>query len=40
MQEMMQLLLELPEIAQPNDAVDGVAVALCYLQPTRLAEMM
>lgn len=40
MQEMVQLLLELPQIPQPDDAADGVAVALCHLQHARFAQMM
>jgi crossover junction endodeoxyribonuclease RuvC len=35
-QEMVQLILELPELPQPDDAADGVAVALCHLQNTRI----
>jgi crossover junction endodeoxyribonuclease RuvC len=32
MQEMVQLILQLPELPRPDDAADGVAVALCHLQ--------
>lgn len=32
MQEMVQRLLELPEIPRPDDAADGVAIAVCHLQ--------
>jgi crossover junction endodeoxyribonuclease RuvC len=32
MQEMVQRILHLPELPQPDDAADGVAVALCHLQ--------
>jgi crossover junction endodeoxyribonuclease RuvC len=32
MQEMVQRILQLPELPQPDDAADGVAVALCHLQ--------
>lgn len=35
-QEMVQLILDLPELPQPDDAADGVAVALCHLQNTRI----
>ena len=31
-QEMVQRLLELPEIPRPDDAADGVAIAVCHLQ--------
>jgi crossover junction endodeoxyribonuclease RuvC len=32
MQEMIQRILRLAEIPRPDDAADGVAVALCHLQ--------
>ncbi|MFN2202416.1 MAG: crossover junction endodeoxyribonuclease RuvC [Caldilineaceae bacterium] len=32
MQEMVQRLLDLPEYPRPDDAADGVAIALCHLQ--------
>ncbi len=32
MQEMVQRILQLPELPHPDDAADGVAVALCHLQ--------
>lgn len=32
MQEMVQNLLNLPEIPRPDDAADGVAIAICHLQ--------
>ena len=32
MQEMVQRTLDLPEAPQPDDAADGVAIALCHLQ--------
>ena len=32
MQIMVQSLLDLPEIPKPDDAADGLAVALCHLQ--------
>jgi crossover junction endodeoxyribonuclease RuvC len=35
-QEMVQRILQLPQFPQPDDAADGVAVALCHLQRTRL----
>jgi crossover junction endodeoxyribonuclease RuvC len=31
-QEMVQRILELPEIPRPDDAADGVAIAVCHLQ--------
>jgi crossover junction endodeoxyribonuclease RuvC len=34
-QEMVQRLLDLPEIPRPDDAADGVAIALCHLQTER-----
>ena len=34
MQEMVQRILHLPTIPHPDDAADGVAVALCHLQCT------
>jgi crossover junction endodeoxyribonuclease RuvC len=33
-QEMVQRTLDLPLLPQPDDAADGVAVALCHLQHT------
>ena len=35
-QEMVRALLSLDEIPRPDDAADGVAVALCHLQFARL----
>jgi crossover junction endodeoxyribonuclease RuvC len=35
MQLMVQQLLSLEEIPQPDDAADGVAIALCHLQTAR-----
>jgi crossover junction endodeoxyribonuclease RuvC len=35
-QEMVQRILALPAIPTPDDAADGIAVALCHLQFTRL----
>lgn len=32
MQEMVQNLLNLPDIPRPDDAADGVAIAICHLQ--------
>jgi crossover junction endodeoxyribonuclease RuvC len=35
-QEMVQRLLHLPTLPKPDDAADGVAVAICHLQYSRL----
>jgi crossover junction endodeoxyribonuclease RuvC len=35
-QEMVRLLLDLDEVPQPDDAADGVAVAICHLHGARL----
>jgi crossover junction endodeoxyribonuclease RuvC len=35
-QEMVRLLLNLGEVPQPDDAADGVAVAICHLHSARL----
>jgi len=32
MQEMVRIMLSLPEIPQPDDAADALAVALCHAQ--------
>ena len=41
-QEMVQRILDLPEIPRPDDAADGVAIAVCHFQSLyyhrRLAE--
>ena len=37
MQEMVRLLLGLPEIPQPDDAADALALALCHAQHSRLS---
>ena len=34
-QEMVQRVLDLPELPRPDDAADAVAIALCHLQNTR-----
>ena len=34
-QEMVQRVLDLPHPPQPDDAADGVAIAICHLQRTR-----
>ncbi|MDW8058987.1 MAG: crossover junction endodeoxyribonuclease RuvC [Thermomicrobium sp.] len=35
MQEMVKLLLRLPDIPQPDDAADALAIALCHLHNQR-----
>ena len=35
-QEMVRMLLNLPEIPRPDDAADAAAVAICYLHRARL----
>ena len=40
MQEMVKLLLDLDEIPQPNDAADALAVAICHLRESRLADLI
>lgn len=37
MQEMVRLLLNLPEVPRPDDAADALAVAICHLHSARLA---
>lgn len=37
MQEMVRLLLSLPEVPRPDDAADALAVAICHLHSARLA---
>lgn len=37
MQEMVRLLLGLPELPQPDDAADALAIALCHVQHNRMA---
>lgn len=39
MQEMLRLVLGLEEVPRPDDAADGVAVALCHLQMARAREL-
>lgn len=40
MQMMVQSLLELEEVPRPDDAADGVAVALCHLQTARYQSLV
>jgi crossover junction endodeoxyribonuclease RuvC len=37
MQEMVRMLLQLPETPQPDDAADALAVALCHVQMSRMS---
>jgi crossover junction endodeoxyribonuclease RuvC len=39
MQDMLRLVLGLPEPPRPDDAADGVAVALCHLRLARLRQL-
>ncbi|NJN83553.1 MAG: crossover junction endodeoxyribonuclease RuvC [Caldilineaceae bacterium] len=39
-QEMVRRLLDLNEIPQPDDAADGVAIALCHLQAIRFQTLV
>jgi crossover junction endodeoxyribonuclease RuvC len=36
MQEMVRMLLNLPDVPKPDDAADALAVALCHIQMSRL----
>jgi crossover junction endodeoxyribonuclease RuvC len=40
MQEMVKLLLDLDEVPQPNDAADALAVAICHLRESRMADII
>ena len=39
-QEMVRLQLGLPQVPQPNDAADALAVAICHLRETHLASLL
>ena len=39
-QQMVQIYLGLPQIPQPNDAADALAVALCHLQERHVAKLI
>jgi crossover junction endodeoxyribonuclease RuvC len=39
-QEMVRLLLNLDQVPQPDDAADGVAVAICHLYGMRLNNLL
>lgn len=40
MQDMVRMLLDLDHIPQPDDAADGVAVAVCHIHNSRLASLL
>jgi crossover junction endodeoxyribonuclease RuvC len=40
MQEMVRLLLNLDDVPRPDDAADGVAVAICHLYNLRMASLI
>ncbi len=39
-QEMVRRLLDLPTVPRPDDAADGVAIALCHLQTQRYRRLV
>ena len=39
-QEMVRLQLELPQVPQPSDAADALAVAICHLRETHLERLL
>ncbi len=39
-QEMVRLQLGLPEVPQPNDAADALAVAICHLREVHLSNLL
>ena len=39
-QEMVRLQLELPQVPQPSDAADALAVAICHLQEIHLESLL
>ncbi len=40
MQEMVRLQLGLPQIPEPSDAADALAVAICHLRETHLSNLL
>ncbi|MHB1355414.1 MAG: crossover junction endodeoxyribonuclease RuvC [Anaerolineae bacterium] len=40
MQKMVALLLKMNEIPRPDDAADALAIAICYINSTRIATMI
>lgn len=39
-QEMVRMLLELPEVPKPDDAADAAAVAICHLHRARMDSLL
>ncbi len=39
-QEMVRMVLDLDEVPQPDDAADGIAVAICHLHNARLNALL
>jgi len=39
-QQMVRMLLDLPEVPRPDDAADAVAVAICYLHGARFEALI
>ena len=39
-QEMVRLVLELPEVLKPDDAADAAAVAICHIHSSRLSRLI
>jgi len=39
-QEMVRLQLGLPQVPQPNDAADALAVAICHMSETHLSNLL
>lgn len=39
-QEMVRALLDLPDIPQPDDAADALAVAICHLNALRIKDLL
>jgi crossover junction endodeoxyribonuclease RuvC len=39
-QEMVRMLLSLDHVPQPDDAADGVAVAVCHIHSARMASLL
>jgi crossover junction endodeoxyribonuclease RuvC len=40
MQEMVRMMLGLPEVPRPDDAADAIAVAICHLHGRRLRQLI
>ncbi len=39
-QEMVRMLLGLPDVPRPDDAADAVAVAICHIHSARMAQLI